>query len=146
MLSPTILESVCFPDLITWKGSKAANHLKRTRGEARLPFYSVFPEYHCSEEQQAENIRRIARWLDAIPVFRSRKDSSHPLGSCRLLLHGKEPSDPRVPRSLHMAELAAPVPSTESRALCHPHQLESQSLGSEVANLTSALGSSVGDR
>lgn len=40
--------------------------------------------------------------------------------------------------------LAANVPSTES--MCHPQQLDSQTLGSEVANLTSAFGSSAEDR
>lgn len=48
--------------------------------------------------------------------------------------------------SLHVVELEANVPSTESRALCHPHQLESQTLWSQVANLTSAFDSSAGDR
>lgn len=68
---------------------------KKGRGTTLLSL----PSIHCSDEQWAENIRSLARWLYVILVCRGIR-TAHITWGVSDFLHGKEPSDPRAPSSL----------------------------------------------
>lgn len=110
-------------------GRAAKQQHTSERRKAGVPLYSVFLARHCTDEQWAENIRSVARWVYATLVCRGRK-TAHITWGVADFLHGKEPSDPRAPSSLYMVKQAAPG------SQCPQHRIKSKP-NQELVTLTS---------